>query len=269
MNFKEITEKTDFYNFHTHTQFCDGRSTIQEMVDAASDAGFQHLGFTPHSPLMIDSPCNMSRESVDTYIGECERMKQSSRELRIYTSMEIDFLSPDWGAHIDYFQKLPLDYRISSVHFVPNQDGVYVDCDGSPARFQQYLHQAFADDLRYVVERFYEQTIIMLERGGFDIIAHFDKIGRNASSVNPEIESEHWYEALVDDVISHIISSGVYVEVNTKMAERENRIFPSKKWMPKVLSSGADWMVNSDAHYADLLNAGREQAISYIKELLK
>jgi len=55
MNFKEITEKTDFYNFHTHTQFCDGRSTIREMVDAASDAGFQHLGFTPHSPLMVDS----------------------------------------------------------------------------------------------------------------------------------------------------------------------------------------------------------------------
>ena len=32
-------------NYHTHTVFCDGDNTAQEMVDRALELGFEHLGF--------------------------------------------------------------------------------------------------------------------------------------------------------------------------------------------------------------------------------
>ena len=31
-------------NYHTHTTFCDGDNTVEEMVQRALDLGFLHLG---------------------------------------------------------------------------------------------------------------------------------------------------------------------------------------------------------------------------------
>ena len=35
-------------NYHTHTTFCDGTSTAEEMVQQALDLGFVALGFSSH-----------------------------------------------------------------------------------------------------------------------------------------------------------------------------------------------------------------------------
>lgn len=167
MNPIEVSRITDCYNFHSHTQYCDGRASMEEMVRAAIDAGMRHYGFTPHSPIVCKSGCNMTYESVGEYFDESHRLGDKyGEQIQLYTSMEIDFLSRDFGPHIDYFQELPLDYRLASVHFVPNYDGIPIDCDGRFERFKQRLHEEFRNDLRYVVEKFFEHTLTMIELGG-------------------------------------------------------------------------------------------------------
>ncbi|MDE5975830.1 MAG: PHP domain-containing protein, partial [Muribaculaceae bacterium] len=195
---RNIIDSTDRYNFHAHTQFCDGRDSMEEIAAASRDAGLHHLGFTPHSPVPIESPCNMAKERVEDFYRECERLREiHSPEMKIYTSMEIDWLGHDWGPHIDWFQRQPLDYRLGSVHFVPNQEGVLLDCDGRFERFARYLKEGYGDDLRYVVEKYFEQVLMMLERGGFELLGHFDKIAANAAQAHPEIENQGCYEALI------------------------------------------------------------------------
>ena len=109
------------YTFHSHTQFCDGHATMENFVEAAIRNGFSHYGFSPHSPVPIESPCNMSMESVPAYLAEFERLRNLYGDrIRLYASMEIDWLGPQWGPSNDYFQALPLDYRIGSVHFIPD-----------------------------------------------------------------------------------------------------------------------------------------------------
>ena len=49
----KIVSETDNYNFHSHTQFCDGRAPMETMVNAAIGEGFRHWGFSPHSPIRI------------------------------------------------------------------------------------------------------------------------------------------------------------------------------------------------------------------------
>ena len=71
----EITGSTDRYNFHSHTQFCDGRVSMEEMVVAAIESGMKHWGFSPHSPVPFESPCNMSESDVKPYLDEVERLK--------------------------------------------------------------------------------------------------------------------------------------------------------------------------------------------------
>lgn len=268
MSPSDVSLITENYNFHSHTQYCDGRAPMEVMTEAAIDAGLLHYGFTPHSPVCCESGCNMSYESVKSYFEEVNRLKEVYGDrIKIYTSMEIDFLSKDFGPHIDYFQRLPLDYRLASVHFVPNYDGIPIDCDGRFQRFKQRLHEEFYDDIRYVVEKFFEHTLIMIEMGGFDILGHFDKIAHNASLAQPGIEEESWYESLIDDVISKSKYANLAIEVNTKAYNEYKRLFPSEKWLNKVLDAKLKIIVNSDAHYPDKINSGRNEAFEIIRNI--
>ena len=267
MDFKTITSTTDNYNFHSHTQFCDGRASMAEMAQAAYDAGFKHWGFSPHSPVPIESPCNMPMEAVDGYLDEIRRLQNVySGKLDIYASMEIDYLSPEWGPASEYFNTLPLDYRIGSVHFVPCGDG-FVDVDGSFDSFKGRMERHFHNDIRYVVDTFYDQSEKMLEAGGFDIIGHFDKIGHNASMFKPGIEDESWYSERVNSLIDLIIEKRVIVEINTKAWDTACRIFPSRRWTDRLIDADIDIVVNSDAHYPDKTDAGRGYGIWLVNRL--
>ncbi|MDE5751755.1 MAG: PHP domain-containing protein, partial [Duncaniella sp.] len=57
LNIKEIIAATRDYNFHSHTQFCDGREPMEAMAAAAVAEGLTHYGFTHHSPICVPSSC--------------------------------------------------------------------------------------------------------------------------------------------------------------------------------------------------------------------
>ena len=113
------------------------------------------------------------------------------RSRKVYGRSGRNDLRGEFGPSHSFIQKLPLDYVIGSVHFVPTRDGRFVDCDGRYETFRRRLQDYFHDDIRYVVETFFASTIEMIEAGGFDIIGHFDKIGLNASYYKPGIEQEN------------------------------------------------------------------------------
>lgn len=272
-----ILPENSNYNYHSHTEFCDGRASMREMAAAAADAGMEIWGISPHSPIATKSKCNMTRKSVPLYLEEAARLQEEYEDrMKILISMEVDFLSPDFGPHLDFFQKLPLDYIIGSVHFVPNQDGIPLDCDGSFERFFKYLKDGFGGDLRYLVEKFFEQELLMIERGGFHILGHFDKIAGNASKADPTIEQQGWYLALIDDVIRMTKEKDLIIEINTKSIFDKGRFFPAENLWPKLVDSSKGEkmssllnrgiLINSDAHYPDKVNNGRHEAFTALRK---
>ena len=269
MDLQRIAEQTDKYNFHSHTQYCDGRATMTEMAAAAAREGFRHWGFSPHSPVPIDSSCNMDRGRVDDYLAEVVCLKkQYDGVMDLYAGMEIDYLGAEWGPAIGYFKSLPLDYRIGSVHFLPSDSG-FVDVDGRFESFKGKMERFFNDDIKHVVELFYRCSTDMVEAGGFDILGHFDKIGHNASLFSPGIEDTAWYRRLVDDMVDAIIASGVTVEINTKIWRDSHRIFPSERYLGRLIENGVPLLVNSDAHYPDKVNAGRDEICDMLRKMYK
>ena len=269
-DFEKITRETDLYNLHTHTQFCDGHATMEEFVVEAIAQGFVHLGFTPHSPISVESPCNMSRESVQEYFDEIARLRKAYGDrINIYTSMEIDYVSVDDGPASDYFQSLPLDYRIGSIHFIPDiaNPSELVDIDGKFPQFKSHMAKNFNGDIEYVVKKFFSQMMAMVDEGGFDIVGHMDKIGFNASQYCPDIDEEPWYDKLVIDLFENIMDHHLIIEVNTKAWLQRNRYYPNLKYFGMLKRYNAPVVVNSDAHYPTLLNNGRLEAIKLLNVL--
>jgi len=268
MNLREILSSTDSYNFHSHTQFCDGRDTIGTMALAAVENGFEHFGFSPHSPFNIPSPCNMKATDVPAYIAEVRRVaKIYDDHCHFYAGMEIDYLDPKCGPASQVYQDYGLDYAIGSVHFIRNRQGEYIDVDGHADAFFEKMTKSFGNDIRYVVEEFYRASAEMLASGGFDILGHFDKIGHNASCYHPGIEDEQWYQDLLDNYISQIIDSGVIVEINTKAREQHGRFFPGERYWQRLIDNGVTIAVNSDAHFASRVNASRDEALNLLKSM--
>lgn len=281
-DFKEIISSTRDYNFHSHTQFCDGRETMAVMASEAVAQGMKHYGFTPHSPICFDSPCNMEVADIDAYRREFLALQDIYRDkINLYFSMEIDFLGEKWGATNPFFDNIHLDYRLSSVHFVESPlTGEEIDIDGSPEGFAVKMEKYFNRDIRYVVDSFYARTLEMIGMGGFDMIGHFDKIGYNASTYSPGIEDEPWYRRHIDNVIDALSGSGIIVEINTKAVlplvgaspERVSsytpRVFPSPEVIRTLVRAGIPIVVNSDAHYSSRIRAGRDYAFAIIDDML-
>ena len=270
IDFQQITQETDLYNLHTHTQFCDGHATMEEFVVEAIAAGFTHLGFTPHSPISLASPVNMTREQVKEYFDEMQRLRDAyGNRIHLYTSMEIDYVSVGDGPADEYFLQLPLDYRIGSVHFIPAIDNPseMVDIDGKYPGFKARMGKYFNGDIEYVVKTFFSQMMSMVEEGGFDIVGHMDKIGFNASQYRNGIDEEPWFDKLVIDLFENIMDHHLTIEVNTKAWLQRNRFYPNLKYFGMLKHFNAPVVVNSDAHYPTLLNSGRLEAIKLLKVL--
>jgi len=260
---------TQLYTLHSHTQYCDGHAPMREFAQAASKLGFGVYGFTPHSPIPIASPCNMQAADVPAYLAEVHEAQREYPSVKFLSGMEIDYLGPEWGPANEYFDSLGLDYTIGSVHFIPSQEGEYVDIDGRFTSFQEKMAKHFHDDIRYVVETFFTQSQNMLSEGKFDIIGHFDKIKHNAGLYAPGIDDTKWYNTLVNDLIDTILEKNAIIEVNTKAWDQHRQLFPDQKHWRRLIRSGAKIVVNSDAHYPRLINAGRMEAIHALDYLRK
>lgn len=255
---------------HSHTQFCDGHADMAEMAAAAYAAGMRRYGFSPHSPIPIASPCNMKREDVEAYMREGRRLRELyAGKMEILIGMEVDFLGADWGPHIPYFHELGLDYRIGSVHFVPNRKGEFIDCDGSDERFARYLQDHFGGDLDYVTHKYFDQVEEMVERGGFEILGHLDKIARNAASVRSGVEDEPWWAESVERIIKRAVAKGITIEINTKAYGDCSRFFPAERWWPLLKQHGAKVIFNSDAHWPRRVESGLAEGKTRFHALLQ
>ena len=71
-------------NFHTHSTFCDGKNTAEDMVIAAIEKGFDVLGFSSHCihPLNpdfykpFDDVWHIPVSNVTAYTQEIRRLKE-------------------------------------------------------------------------------------------------------------------------------------------------------------------------------------------------
>ena len=261
-------------NYHSHCTFCDGRSIPEDFVRFAITHGFRAYGFSSHSPLPFETFWNMSKDDMPEYLQEINRLKQKySDQLEIYAGLEIDYLDETYNASIPYFQELPLDYRIGSIHFLPVSERLVeenmVCIDGS---FREYAHSVerhFEGDVRLLVKRFFDTTMKMIEAGGIDIVGHMDKIYMNGQKYEIFNFEEDWYRKPFEACLDLVQEKGLMVEVNTKNWTKKKELYPRVEYLSRMREMNIPVMVNSDCHYPDLVNDGRKEAFKLLKQMAR
>ena len=228
-------------NLHTHTTFCDGKNTPEEMAKAALALGMDSLGFSGHSPLPGECWV-MGEGDVPQYRREVRRLKEAyAPRLDIFLGLEQDILSPP--------PEEEYDYLIGSVHML-ERAGERLSVDESPETFLQGVKEWFGGDPLAFAEAYYCQVGMVAEKTGCQIVGHFDLVckfnegGRLFDTGHPR------YRAAALEALEQLRDREVILEINTGAMSRGYRTAPyPEAWILKRANEmGLPICITSDAH---------------------
>ena len=63
-------------NFHTHSSFCDGKNTPEELIHSAIEKGFSILGFSSHSIYPFAEKWHISPNEHYHYVEHIKQLMQ-------------------------------------------------------------------------------------------------------------------------------------------------------------------------------------------------
>ena len=232
------------YDFHTHSTFCDGKNTLEEMALSAIDKGFSALGFSGHSFTSFDLDYCIKDENA--YINECRRLqKKYEDKIEILCGIERDFYADN--------QYPDLDYIIGSVHYVKaGEEYIAVDLfDGQ----LEAVNRHFGGDYLKFAESYFENVSKLPQVHKTDIIGHFDLIKIfNADGKLFDENCERYKKAAIK-AVDELIKYDVLFEINTGAIFRGRRQepYPSKFILEYIASKGGKIILNGDSHEINAL----------------
>jgi DNA polymerase (family 10) len=100
--------------FHCHTDWTDGRATLDEMVEAARKRGLRYLGIADHSQNLAMAN-GLTPERVRQQLKEIDRVNERLKALRVLKGTECDIL-PDGSLDFNDEVLATFDYVVASVH---------------------------------------------------------------------------------------------------------------------------------------------------------
>ena len=246
-------------NLHTHTQFCDGQSTMEETAYAAVDAAIGVLGFSPHSPATYDDAA-MSISSVPAYLDELDRLRGVfTGKLRILAGMEQDALAPV-GA-------FGLDYIIGAVHYVKDHAGGIHCVDYTQEKMMRAI-EAFGS-AEALVMAYAETYATMLKEYRPLIAGHMDIITKlNTGNYFFDTDSD-WYHRVEEMLAKAVRESGAIVEINTAGMARNGgeQPYPGRYLLNELHRLGVPVTLSSDAHHARNIARFFPSAIELLRDV--
>lgn len=244
-------------NFHTHTTFCDGKNTPEEMVLAALEQGFTALGFSGHGPTPFDLRYCM--QDIPGYIAEIRRLqKKYADKLPIFLGIEEDCFAP--------VNRADFDYIIGSSHYI-HVDAVYYSVDSG----EDYLKKA-ADACggpREMAETYYRNFCAYILDRKPDIAGHFDLITKYEQSGGSLFFGSEAYWQTAEKYLRKAVESGCLFEVNTGAMARGLRTtpYPHERLLHILKKEGANVILSSDSHSAQTLDFGFGEVKALLKDV--
>lgn len=251
-------------NYHTHTNYCDGHATAEQMVEFALAHGIKHLGFSGHAPLPYSNTFSIEGDRYIQYCNTVRALQQKyAGQIEVRLGLEIDYVPGLLEDFTPLIEQGGLQYTIGSVHLVPNPDeiaelrnhpsqaGQYLWMIDGP-RYQTYdegLQQHFGGDIRRAVKTFFRQTNAMIEIQRPTIVGHFDKVVMHNCDRYFHYD-EPWFVDLICETLELIRESGCICEINTRglYKGRHNDFYPGRQTICRMNELGIPVIVSTDAH---------------------
>ena len=240
-------------DFHTHTTYCDGKSTSREMVEASYRKGLTDFGISGHADFSFClENFGMTDQALKQYKEELYRLREEyAGKMNLYIGIELDCLGPVQKA----------EYAIGSTHCVL-KNGEYVEIDDSRERLTEAVGRLWNGDWYALARDYYELEATVYDRthcdwvGHFDLLTKFNEGGRDFD----ETRDEYLEPALA--AMKKLNDQGLPFEINTGAISRGYRTlpYPNRILLKELYNMGGRIIINSDSHQADNIGCCFEEA---------
>lgn len=250
-------------NCHTHTFYCDGKNSPEQMAESAVEQGFQSLGFSVHSPMNFKNDFAITLDRLDEYFNTIERLKEKYKnQLEIYNGIEIDADCEDY----DYSK---FDYRIAAVHQLHCCERIY-SIDDTPEELADCVKKEFGGSFAAMAKQYYSSLASFVCSVKPDVVAHVDLITKFNEKYKLFDEGNIEYQMIAKLYIERICLEcpDILFEVNTGAMFRcgNQHPYPADFILKFLSGRGAKITLSSDSHSIDSLQFGFKKAIEIIKE---
>lgn len=245
-------------NYHTHTTYCDGKNTPEEVVLYAIDKGFTSLGFSGHgyTPFIL----NCCMKDTAGYIREISRLKRKySGKIQIYCGVEEDAFS--------FVNRDDFDYIIGSSHYF-YKEGTYYSIDSRYDCFQRCL-TLFEDDTLTLAEAYYQSFTDYIIKRKPDIIGHFDLITKFDEMDETRFLNDSAYLKIAEKYIKKATECDALFEVNTGAISRGYRKspYPQENLLYILKEKGSKLILSSDSHRVETLSFYFEETKQILRDV--
>lgn len=231
-------------DFHTHTTYCDGKNTAEEMLDRAMQMGLTHYGFSGHALTSYDVSYCMNLEETAQYCRTVNRLKeQYGDKITVLRGIEQDFYA-DMPA-VGY------DYVIGSVHCLKKGDS-FLLLDESKETITDIVRDFYDGDW-YAMAEDYFALVARVPELGADIVGHMDLITKFNAANDLFDETHPRYLEAAYRAVDALIPYRIPFEINTGAIYREyqTRPYPSVPILEYIGKKGGKVILSGDAHHVD------------------
>lgn len=249
-------------NLHTHTTYCDGKNSAEDMVKRAIELGFTELGFSGHAPMPASIPASyaMTPDGVVQYKAEINALKEKYKgQIDIFLGIEFDALSE--------LELSGFDYVIGSVHYIRHGDTV-VDFDVSAKGVEEIINKIYGGNGMQFAKEYYEELARLTETVKPDIVGHFDIVAKHCEKIPFfDIESKEYKSYALEALHAIAVECKLY-EMNVGGIPRGYRLspYPPKFILKEMKNLGLGVVISSDCHNLDYLNTGFDDALKLLQE---
>ncbi len=252
-------------NLHTHTKYCDGKDTVEEVILEACEKGFGAIGFSGHCYCFSEhssesySPFSMSLEGTNKYRKEIASLKEKyAGRIEVYCGLEVDMYS---GIDLSGY-----DYLIGSVHYLM-KDGNLIGMDRSAEEVRKIIETHFSGDGMEYAKTYYAELAKLPEYGDFDIIGHFDLLTKHKEKECFFDTNTKEYQYLAIEAAEKLAGRIPFFEVNTGAIARGYRTtpYPETFLLKELKRLGFGAVISSDCHERAKLDCEFKQAVDLLR----
>ena len=248
-------------NLHTHSTFCDGKHTPEEMVQFALQKGFSSLGFSSHScSRRPDREKSIWLVKNVGYRAEILRLKEAYRDrLDIFLGLEVDL-----GVDIDL---TPYDYIIGAVHTL-DKNGEYFEVDSTLKITEDAIARHFGGSSLEYAKAYFSRVAEIPQIGKVDILAHFDLLTKFQEQKRIFDEDDPRYLRVAVETIDALKGKIPFFEVNTGAIGRGYRTtpYPSIPLLRAFRERGFGAIVTTDCHNGEFLDCHYRESVELLRE---
>ena len=246
---------------HTHSNLCDGKDSLEEMVLAAIEKGFDSIGFSGHSFVDICADFSMNEEKTAVYKAEIVRLQQVyGDQIKIFCGLEKD--------NYTTVSTEGYDYLLGSVHLIRHEKGM-IFVDWSADRTRETIEHFFDGDGIAYAKYYFAAMEALPDYGNFDIIAHFDLLTKFCEKEPDLIDTQcDEYRAAATKAAEALVGKVKYFEVNSGAISRGYRTtpYPDPYIINEMKRLGFCAIISSDCHDRNFLDCGYDEAKRLLKE---